>query len=257
MEQLYQIYLITNILNNKKYIGQTIKSFGYKKRFKAHLYNKRSSCFRLDAAIKHYGVENFKVELVEDDIPQDLIDEKERYYIDLYNTFYKNGFGYNMTLGGQGVHGYVHTPETKQKMSLASKKAWELLYENPDKLYLRNQKISKAQKGRPKTEEQKIKYSEAAKKRFENSPGTFLGKTHTQQTRDIISLKNGLPIEMIDKDTGEILQTFNSVMKATKYLLDNNYTKNKGAFSRILSVCRGNKGAGVSAYGFKWKLVNK
>ena len=32
----YQIYLITNKLNNKKYVGQTKSSIGYKKRFSDH-----------------------------------------------------------------------------------------------------------------------------------------------------------------------------------------------------------------------------
>lgn len=61
-----------------------------------------------------YGKENFTIELIEDNIPEDQIDSKESYYINKFNTFNE---GYNMTLGGQGTHGYHHTEITKKKIS--------------------------------------------------------------------------------------------------------------------------------------------
>lgn len=89
-----------------KYIGQSSRPENI--RWKEHCkdaYNKNSDCYNsiLSQAIRQYGKDNFSVEILEEDIPIEQIDEKEQYYIQKYNTFYKNNpkFGYNMTLGGQ------------------------------------------------------------------------------------------------------------------------------------------------------------
>jgi len=89
-----------------KYIGQSSRPENI--RWKEHCkdaYNKNSDCYNsiLSQAIRQYGKDNFSVEILEEDIPVEQIDEKEQYYIQKYNTFYKNNpkFGYNITLGGQ------------------------------------------------------------------------------------------------------------------------------------------------------------
>lgn len=66
-------------------------------------------------------MESFKIELIAEHIPEDQIDYAEMQAIETYNTFYKNKKGYNMTKGGQGVHGYRHTEIDKIKGSQASK----------------------------------------------------------------------------------------------------------------------------------------
>lgn len=256
MEELYQIYLITNTINNRKYIGQVIKHRGYLTRYQEHLNAaKYSNTKMLTNAINKYGKENFSLELIEDNIPESLIDEKEIFYINHYNTFYMNECGYNMTKGGQGVHGYKLTAADKEKISAASSKYWEYLRSNPDILAKRNGKISIKMKGKPKSEETKKKYSEAAKKRFENEPGTFTGKKHSDKTKTLIAEKNGHPVGMYDKETGELLKTFLSAMEASRYLCDNNLTKNKNAYSRIITICKGIKGQGKTAYGYIWKYL--
>ena len=128
----YRIYLITNLVNNHLYIGQTCKTLT--ERFKNHV-NESSddtTCY-LHNSINKYGPENFKIELIEDNIPEELIDEREIFYINKYDSYYKNGHGYNMTLGGQGVHGYSHTDETKEKLSLSSIEHWNKMREDVDK----------------------------------------------------------------------------------------------------------------------------
>lgn len=92
------IYIITNIINNKQYIGQTIKSI--KQRFEQHLRNSENSDINrmpIHKAIKKYGKDNFKVELLER-VPLEEANTKEKYYINKYNTYHD---GYNATLGGQ------------------------------------------------------------------------------------------------------------------------------------------------------------
>ena len=51
-------------------------------------------------ALQKYGRENFLLELIEDNIPFSELDEKEKFYIDKFNSFYTTGKGYNLTQGG-------------------------------------------------------------------------------------------------------------------------------------------------------------
>ena len=255
MVELYQIYLITDLTNNKRYIGQVIQSRGYKVRFIEHINGYKTANTRmLSNAIKKHGSDNFTVELIESDIPQALIDEKEIFYIDKYKTYYTYGFGYNMTFGGQGIHGYKHTDKTKQKISEAGKARWKT-YQFSDDYIVRNKKISEKLRGRPKSEESKQKLSDAAKKRFSKEPGTFKGKHHSDETKRKISEQNGHPVAMYSKETGELLKTFLSAMEASRFLNENNYTQNKNAFVRIIVVCDKKKGQGKTAYGFIWKYL--
>ena len=90
------IYLYTNKINGKKYVGQTIKPL--KQRHYNHLHQNGNTYF--DRALKKYGEENFKLEILEDDIfDLDELNKKEIYYIEKYNSYYD---GYNLTFGGQG-----------------------------------------------------------------------------------------------------------------------------------------------------------
>lgn len=55
------VYLITNLINGKKYVGQTIQSI--KRRWDFHVCG-ASRCIALNSAIKKYGKENFKIESI-------------------------------------------------------------------------------------------------------------------------------------------------------------------------------------------------
>lgn len=96
------IYKITNTINNHTYIG---KSTNIEQRWKYHLthYNNTSEYNKtLYKAFRKYGTENFTFEVLEElnEEQYDLFaDEKERYWINVYNSF---KCGYNETLGGDG-----------------------------------------------------------------------------------------------------------------------------------------------------------
>ena len=97
------IYKIQNLINNRVYIGQTVKSC--EKRFQQHKNNYDKPYFSqltLYKAFKKYGLENFSFEPIEE-IENEKLDEREKYWIDYYDS-YKNG--YNMTLGGRLVELY-------------------------------------------------------------------------------------------------------------------------------------------------------
>ena len=100
------VYLITNQINDKKYVGITND---YKKRWSNH-----KCCndpkMAIAQAIKKYGKENFKFELLEKNIPIERIDEKEIYYIQKLETHVSTGKGYNVSKGGRyNIANHVHT----------------------------------------------------------------------------------------------------------------------------------------------------
>ena len=89
------IYKITNKINGKSYIGQTITPI--RVRMYKHYSQSKIATTGVDYAIQKYGRENFTVEQICKCDDNDL-DHLERYYIDYYDT-YNNG--YNLTIGGQ------------------------------------------------------------------------------------------------------------------------------------------------------------
>lgn len=93
------IYKITNTINQKSYIGKTIYSVD--KRWKEHCRDSRKQRTEkrpLYNAMNKYGIENFKIEIIEE-CSEDLLEEKEKYWINTFDT-YNNG--YNATIGGDG-----------------------------------------------------------------------------------------------------------------------------------------------------------
>ena len=97
------IYKITNNQNGKVYIGQ---STSIQQRWIAHRnrpFNSNSTQYNspLYRAIRKYGLENFSFEVL-DECDKDELDEKEIYYISLFNSANPE-FGYNLTNGGQGT----------------------------------------------------------------------------------------------------------------------------------------------------------
>lgn len=111
------IYKITNILNNKVYIGQSIN---IESRWKGHLNdlnkNKHHS-LRLQNSYNKYGKDNFKFEIVEIVYDDELMESREQYWIDYYDSMNKLK-GYNIR--GAGCHGKL-AEETKEKLRKINK----------------------------------------------------------------------------------------------------------------------------------------
>jgi group I intron endonuclease len=142
------IYLMTNIVTKKYYVGQTrshrlnkgkYRPFGYQKRFDDHISEainntKKNQCSLLNNAIRKHGKDNFIVELIEI-CEVSKLNDREIYFIEKYNSQSPNG--YNLTKGGQTLEqikididkpclekpkkrgrdfGYKHKKETIDKM---------------------------------------------------------------------------------------------------------------------------------------------
>jgi hypothetical protein len=147
--------------NGKHYIGLTTTSLG--ERQKQHRTRAKSGDTKcLYNALRKYDMVD-TLELIEIDTAYTLEElcEKEIGYIINYNSYYMNKNGYNMTYGGEGTVGYIHTEENNQKNRERRIKYYE---ENPEA----RQKISEIIKKHFENPEARLKNSEAQKKRFEN-----------------------------------------------------------------------------------------
>lgn len=104
------IYITTNIINEKKYIGQ--------KASKVFLKNKYLGSGKiLHNAINKYGRENFKVELLEECNSREELDKREIYWISYYDAVNSDDF-YNLQAGGHSgnIKGSKMSEDMKNKM---------------------------------------------------------------------------------------------------------------------------------------------
>ena len=105
------IYIITNDQTSKVYIGQTVQPLW--KRWASHKQNSKIEDTHLYRAMRKYGINHFQISPLEENVPEELLDELECYYIRLYDSFNN---GYNSTYGGQGksgIRGNKNCPKEK------------------------------------------------------------------------------------------------------------------------------------------------
>lgn len=108
------IYLITNTVNGMNYVGQTIQKLSVCLR-----QHKNGKDQLIDKAIQKYGWENFTHEVLEENIPREMLDEREIFWIAKLNTKIPNG--YNLTDGGDSAKGKQSSKETCAKISATLK----------------------------------------------------------------------------------------------------------------------------------------
>lgn len=106
MKHTCGIYLITNTVNDLKYVGQSIDIYNRWKQHQSTSKNEKEQN-KLYQAIRKYGIENFNFKILEE-CEKDQLNEREIYWINYYNSFNN---GYNMTHGGQGAYGWKFNPE--------------------------------------------------------------------------------------------------------------------------------------------------
>lgn len=113
------IYKITNIQNNKVYIGQTIRPI--EQRFRRHI-NDALNCklnTHFARAIRKYGKDNFKIEIIDTASSQDELNEKEQYWIKFYNSVID---GYNETDAISKCGGNTYQSKTEEELKEISNK---------------------------------------------------------------------------------------------------------------------------------------
>lgn len=128
-QNISYIYLTTNLINNKKYIGQHTGAIN-----DSYL----GSGIALIQAIENYGKENFNKQILEI-CDKEKLNEREKYWIQYYNAFNSEDF-YNLTEGGQQGDGWAacnrymknHPQEAQQIYQENSIKLHNWLNEHPD-----------------------------------------------------------------------------------------------------------------------------
>lgn len=225
------IYKITNILNDKSYIGQSINIY---QRWAEHKYIATHKIERFKNnkfynAIKKYGLENFSFDILEETSIEKL-DEKERFWINYYNSFYN---GYNSTLGGQN-NGHIYFDINKVYQ------LWDEGYSIPEIVfliecsditiirYLTNYKDFNSEVSRARTIERR-KYRFFDIKNYPSYQKLKLTKIPVFQ----YSLQ------------GEYIASYSSIEEAARIL-------NKPCPENIGDIFRHNNRK--SAYGFQWSL---
>lgn len=213
--------MITNLVNDKKYIGFT--SDGYLKRFKNHIKEARLGGDRLLCkAIRKYGKENFKTSLLEivDSHEKAIIREKE--LIAYHNTFAgdEGSWGYNTTRGGEGSIG--HTVPLKLRVKLKRLRKEEGRWKGDNNPNYQNKLFKNSDHARCG-----IKISAEGKRKIsEANKGRFIGTKHHNAVKKTTFAKR--------LDTGEIIKR-NSFYELRTFLEEKYKMKvNRSAALRVI-----------------------
>lgn len=251
------IYSFTNILNNKKYIGSTIKT--PKQRYNEHIYN----CFHenthqynypLYQAIRKYGLENFIFEtLLEKDCDEQEIREIEKNYILKLNTISPNG--YNQTDETKHpintIEAYAKMKNTKRekakRVALVDNnykiiQIWRSIVDCAENLHIGERHIAACCRGERHTVDNKIflwlnNDNELIIPKFIGVQ--YKGKKGTTQHQ--ITNKRVIKYDII---TNEMLQIYDSIALAAR--------ENNCDASAIIKVCKG-KRKKCGGYGWKYE----
>ena len=146
------VYLIINLVNGKKYVGQTVKTAA--KRFNEHT---RQNTF-IGRAIRKHGKENFRYGVIKSCASKSEMDYWEKFFIKTLKT--KSPNGYNLTDGGGSCIGFAE--EVLVKMS-AKRKGVPKSREHRIKIALSHRKISPFQNLLNEINTRQITYLELSK----------------------------------------------------------------------------------------------
>lgn len=177
---MFKVYLVTNLLNGKVYVGKTSRTL--ERRWVEHCSeaNTKSNVYFHNAIRKH-GKENFDIQEIACPENEQSANNLEMVYIILFRSDNPN-FGYNSTSGGEGS---FHNDATKKKISaaLVGKPGHPMSEDN-------KQKLMAAVVGVPKSEEHKQKISET-RKQNKYAPVGFAagGYNHTEESKLKMSLR--------------------------------------------------------------------
>lgn len=120
----YKVYKYTNSVNQKVYIGQTKCTLEERAQSNGRNYRE---CRKFYNAIQKYGWENFVAEILEDGLTLEEANERERFYIQEYNST-DDRYGYNIDIGGRQEK---MSDETKAIISRNAKQRYQDPTNNP------------------------------------------------------------------------------------------------------------------------------
>ena len=172
---MYKLYKITNLVNNKSYIG--ITKLTLDQRLLIHISHSKNPKYPIQYAINKYGSENFSIELLNESEDRTYISQLEEPTILEYNS---RENGYNVAMGGiggnLGPQASIKRLETIKNYSPERRKEYE------ENLRKRNLGKTKETDAGRKAQSEKIKGNKFAE-----------GHRHTDGTKKIISKANKKP----------------------------------------------------------------
>lgn len=252
------IYCFTNKTNGKQYIGSTIQPANV--RYNQHIYNATHETahqynYPLYQAIRKYGLENFSFEIIyQAECTEEEIRLIEADYIHEFNTIAPNG--YNQTDDTQhpinAIESYKKMSETKRenakRVALIDNdknivQVFRSIADCAEALKIDEKKIGACCRGERRTTDNKqfcwldennnLIIPKYKRDLYKGAAGT----TQLQSTNRKVA--------KVDKDTNEILATYDSIALAAR---ENNCDN-----SAISKVCNGKRNM---CGGFKWKYID-
>ena len=204
MEKNGHIYLITNQINGKQYVGQTARDIWT--RFEEHCKNSHHTA--IGNAIQKYGHNNFTLTELEQ-VELSRLDEREIYWIQYYNTREK---GYNRNSGGNAVRDYLHLRVVEKNLIIDSIEEFGRIANK--QVGWSSQSIVKKIKEVVNTEKDFLSYH------FEHVPPY----TPLSDEYEIMDWVQTLQIRFAGKHIYcfELEKEFATIAECAKYLLDNN-----------------------------------
>jgi group I intron endonuclease len=167
-DKISGIYCIENMINGKRYIGQ---SQDVKRRMKEY----HSGCIALIRAIEVYGIENFSTYIVEE-VSAEELNQKEIFYIKEMKSHTRE-WGYNMSFGGSApMRGRFHSEDTKNKYSADRKGDKNVNYGKP----MRESHKKAISETRIKNGTAKMENNPVFNKKYENSSSIYHGVNITK-----------------------------------------------------------------------------
>jgi len=176
-DNICSIYLLTNTINNKVYIGQTWYPLSTRMGKNGCNYK---HCLYLYAAILKYGADKFQHEILIQCRDQKSADYLEEHFINQYDSR-NHKVGYNLKAGGSVGK---HSEETKAKISISIKnKEWskEALAAKANSGHL-----WKGKKREPQSPETIKHHSDAMKEWHANNEHPMKGKHHSDEVKQRI-----------------------------------------------------------------------
>lgn len=170
------IYSATNMVNGKRYIGKTLKTLAKRKTQHLSAARRGTDNYLFHKAITKYGEENFHWEIYFEASDPTVLANLERRVIEYFGCQAPDGWGYNLTSGGEGVAGRTFTvsPETRAKIS-ATMKGKRPAHIGPTAI-AKMAASKRGKKGPPRTSEWLQHMSDGMKRRWQLGRHTRSGK---------------------------------------------------------------------------------
>ncbi len=228
-ERVGVIYRHLNLINGKSYIGQTINKPEYRWGKNGEGYKDSPKFW---GAIQKYGWNSFEHIILESNIPQNKLNEREEYWINYYHSDLDE-YGYNLTSGG-------YLPLSKDQLNNRMEKFKKWQKEHPDQVQKAITKMQQYWKDHPEEKKQVLKRAtNASIEYWKNNPEKM--QKNLANMREKAKEKTTKPVKCIE--TNIIYESAREASRQTGII-----------YTSIGKVCNNRQ---QTAGGYHWCFVDK